>query len=53
MKYTILVFQMKDLHEIIISRKTTEPKEERGKMKLSTGHLERQAEFHASTQDEA
>ena len=40
MKYTILMFQMKDLHEIIISRKTTEPKEERGKMKLSTGKLE-------------
>lgn len=39
MKYTILMFQMKGLHEIIISRKTTEPEEERGKMKLSTGKL--------------
>lgn len=35
------MFQMKDLHKIIISRKTTEPTEERGKIKkLSTNKLE-------------
>lgn len=40
MKYTILMFQMKDLHEIIISRKATESTEERGKIKkLSTDKL--------------
>ena len=39
--HNILMFQMKDLHEIIISRKTTVPAEERGKIKkLSTDKLE-------------